>query len=147
MPKVAAVLGWLVQEQGIEPHIPVFDKSARKDGTFSREDFTYDLEGEVYRCPGSRCGHDWSHRERLNLRIVAIDQGRCSASGPGSSNVILCQERLVGALQMHDASHGNRVRPPAPRSLALGQQYPLCSLKQRWHRNGFCSGPVRLVGG
>jgi hypothetical protein len=24
----------------IEPHIPVFDKSKRTDGTFSREDFT-----------------------------------------------------------------------------------------------------------
>ena len=41
----AAMLGWLVYDQGIEPHIPVFDKSVRKDGTFSREDFTYDPEG------------------------------------------------------------------------------------------------------
>jgi len=27
---------------GDRPHIPVFDKSQRTDGTFSREDFTYD---------------------------------------------------------------------------------------------------------
>ncbi len=47
----AAMLGWLVHEQGIEPHIPVFDKSTRKDGTFSREDFRYDREGDVYFCP------------------------------------------------------------------------------------------------
>jgi hypothetical protein len=33
------MLGWLVSERAIEPHIPVFDKSARDDGTFSREDF------------------------------------------------------------------------------------------------------------
>ena len=26
------MLGWLVHERGIEPHIPVFDKSARTDG-------------------------------------------------------------------------------------------------------------------
>ncbi len=32
-------LGWLVEERGIEPHIPVIDKSKRADGTFSREDF------------------------------------------------------------------------------------------------------------
>ena len=38
----AEMLGWLVDEHGIEPHVTVFDKSARKDGTFSREDFTYD---------------------------------------------------------------------------------------------------------
>ena len=45
------MLGWLVHEQGIEPHIPVFDKSARKDGTFAREDFRHDREGDVYVCP------------------------------------------------------------------------------------------------
>ena len=50
----AEMLGWLVHEKGIEPHITVFDKSARKDGTFSREDFTYDHEGDVYRCPGGK---------------------------------------------------------------------------------------------
>jgi hypothetical protein len=32
----AEMLDWLVQERGIEPHIPVFDKSQRSDGTFSR---------------------------------------------------------------------------------------------------------------
>ncbi len=42
---------WLVYEQGIEPHISVFDKSTRTDGTFSRADFTYDQPGDVYRCP------------------------------------------------------------------------------------------------
>jgi hypothetical protein len=48
----AEMLGWLVYEHGIEPHVTVFDKSARKDGTFSREDFTYDHERDVYVCPG-----------------------------------------------------------------------------------------------
>src|ERR1700756_5501780 len=38
----AEMLNWLVHEQGIEPHIPVFDKSQRSDGTFSRDDFAYD---------------------------------------------------------------------------------------------------------
>jgi hypothetical protein len=50
----AEMLGWLVNEKGIEPHATVFDKSARKDGTFSRQDFTYDHEGDVYRCPGGK---------------------------------------------------------------------------------------------
>ena len=38
----AEMLAWLVHERGIEPHIPVFDKSARTDGTFSRGDFRFD---------------------------------------------------------------------------------------------------------
>jgi transposase len=50
----AEMLGWLVHEHGIEPHVTVFDKSARRDGTFSREDFHYDPAGEVYVCPGGK---------------------------------------------------------------------------------------------
>jgi transposase len=50
----AEMLGWLVYEHGIEPHVTVFDKSARKDGTFSRDDFTYDHEQDVYLCPGGK---------------------------------------------------------------------------------------------
>ena len=50
----AEMLNWLVHERGIEPHIPVFDKSRRKDGTFSREDFTYDHEADTYICPGGK---------------------------------------------------------------------------------------------
>lgn len=50
----AEMLGWLVHEQGIELHIPVFDKSGRTDGTFSRKDFTWDQQGDVYRCPAGK---------------------------------------------------------------------------------------------
>lgn len=48
----AEMLGWLVEERGIEPHIPVWDKSKRTDGTFSREDFAYDKAADQYTCPG-----------------------------------------------------------------------------------------------
>ena len=48
------MLGWLVYEQGIEPHVTVFDKSTRQDGTFSRDDFTYDHIGDVYSCPAGK---------------------------------------------------------------------------------------------
>jgi transposase len=50
----AEMLAWLVYEHGIEPHVSVFDKSARKDGTFSRKDFTYDHTGDVYFCPAGK---------------------------------------------------------------------------------------------
>src|SRR3979409_672368 len=50
----AEMLGWLVYEHGIKPHVTVFDKSGRKDGTFSREDFNYDPAGDVYFCPGGK---------------------------------------------------------------------------------------------
>ena len=47
----AANLGWLVEEKGIAPHIPVFDKSARTDGTFERSAFTFDVQDDSYVCP------------------------------------------------------------------------------------------------
>ena len=50
----AEMLDWLVHGRGIEPHIPVFDKSQRTDGTFSRDDFTYDHATDTYRCPARK---------------------------------------------------------------------------------------------
>jgi len=47
----AEMLAWLVHERDIHPHIPVFDKSVRHDGTFERADFSYDTERDVYTCP------------------------------------------------------------------------------------------------
>ena len=47
-------LAWLVHERGIEPHVPVFDKSGRSDGTFSRSDFAYDHAQDRYICPAGK---------------------------------------------------------------------------------------------
>ena len=47
-------LNWLVKDKDIAPHIPVIDKSKREDGTFSREDFRFDKERNVYVCPASK---------------------------------------------------------------------------------------------
>jgi len=46
-------LGWLVGA-GVAPQIPVWDKSTREDGTFSRSDFTFDRERNVYFCPAGK---------------------------------------------------------------------------------------------
>ena len=45
------MLGWLV-DRDIDPHIPVWDKGKRDDGAFSRADFIYDKERDLYICPG-----------------------------------------------------------------------------------------------
>ncbi len=44
------MLDWLIRRK-VEPHIPIKDMSRRKDGTFSREDFVFDAEHDVYICP------------------------------------------------------------------------------------------------
>jgi hypothetical protein len=58
----AGMLGWLVDERGIEPHVRVFDKSERTDGSLSRSDFAYDPEGDLYVCPA---GKELRKRRRL----------------------------------------------------------------------------------
>jgi transposase len=50
----AEMVGWLVDERGIEPHVNLIDKSERTDGTFSRSDFTFDTERDLYACPGGK---------------------------------------------------------------------------------------------
>ena len=47
----APMLAWMVDEKAIEPHVPVWDRTERKDGTFSRSDFQWDREANEYRCP------------------------------------------------------------------------------------------------
>src|SRR6266540_882767 len=50
----ADTLNWVVNEKKIVPHIPVIDKSKREDGTFSREDFRFDQERNIYICPAGK---------------------------------------------------------------------------------------------
>lgn len=43
-------LGWLVKTKKIIPHIPVWEKSDRQDGIFSRSDFHWDRKRGAYIC-------------------------------------------------------------------------------------------------
>jgi transposase len=49
-------LGWLIGAR-IAPHIPVWDKSSREDGTLSRSDFRWDRRRGVYICPNGKVLH------------------------------------------------------------------------------------------
>ena len=44
----------MVDELGIEPHVKLIDKAERTDGTFSRSDFAFDSESNLYACPGAK---------------------------------------------------------------------------------------------
>jgi transposase len=48
----APMLAWMVDEKAIEPHMPIWDRTERKDGTFSRSDFKW--EANEYRCPADK---------------------------------------------------------------------------------------------
>jgi transposase len=50
----APTLDWLVNNKEIEPHIPVINMERREDGSFSRENFSYDKARDVYTCPAGK---------------------------------------------------------------------------------------------
>jgi transposase len=76
-----ANLNWLVKDKDIAPHIPVIDKSKRDDGTFSRDDFTFDKERNVYTCPAGKTltmtGRLVNDGETVLYRASAHDCGSC----------------------------------------------------------------------
>ena len=57
----AEMLGWMVEEKQIEPHVPVWEKSERKDGTFSISEFEFDEQANCYKCPA---GQELHHQLR-----------------------------------------------------------------------------------
>ncbi len=65
-------LGWLIGA-GVTPHIPVWDKSAREDGTFSRADFKFDKDRNIYICPTGKL-------LKTTGRILSGDMLRYTAS-------------------------------------------------------------------
>jgi transposase len=82
-------LGWLVGA-GITPHIPVWDKGNRDDGTFSRSDFAFDKEKNEYRCPSGKTLQTTArvHNGRTILyRASKLDCGPCLLKSKCCPNV------------------------------------------------------------
>jgi hypothetical protein len=70
----AAMLGWMVEEKEIEPHVPVLDKTAREDGTFQRDDFQWNEETNEYRCPvGKILRSQWRAFKNPRTHITKAD--------------------------------------------------------------------------
>ena len=69
----AEFLNWMVNEQSIEPHVPVWEKSKRDDGTFSRSDFHYDETDDSYTCPNGKRLHPRRRNFRKLREIPARD--------------------------------------------------------------------------
>lgn len=81
----AQLLGWMVGEKGIEPHVPVWDKTERKDDTLSSNDFTWNETADEYRCPeGHALRINWrpfknprSHVTKADTLIYRSSQADC----------------------------------------------------------------------
>jgi len=50
----AKFLDWMVNEAGIEPHVPLMDWGDKRDDRFGRSDFTFDEANDLYTCPNGK---------------------------------------------------------------------------------------------
>ena len=82
----AAILGWMVDEKHIEPHVPVWDKTQRDDETLSSSDFRWDSRADEYRCPqGHALRSQWrafrnprNHVTKADTIIYRSSQSDCA---------------------------------------------------------------------
>ena len=75
----AKLLKWL-WDRSIAPHVPVWDKSKQTGGRFTKEDFVFDRERNVYICPG---GAALTHSG-------IVDQGRILPYRASTTDCSIC---------------------------------------------------------
>ncbi len=83
----AAILGWMVEEKSIEPHVALWEKGERTDGTFSRSDFAFDAASDTYQCPGGKTLQQYRRPFKIpragvtkeNTRLYRASQRDCDA--------------------------------------------------------------------
>lgn len=88
----ASMLHWIVDEKRIEPHVPVWDKSERNDGTFGRSAFTFDAENNRYVCPtGKYLKPAWRSKQKNPFRYRASlhDCQDCSLKSQCCPNIAI----------------------------------------------------------
>jgi transposase len=83
----AAMLAWMVEDKGIEPHVPVWDKTQRTDESLSSSAFQWNAEADEYRCPqGHPLRSQWrafrnprNHITKADTIIYRSSQSDCKA--------------------------------------------------------------------
>lgn len=107
----AANLAWLVHERGIEPHVPVFEKSGLAAG-FSRADFTYDHVTDSYTCPGGKqLRQFWQEGRAAKAKPPADDAYKYRARKPDCDACDLresCRPGAAGKKLMRSIHEGAR---------------------------------------
>jgi transposase len=70
----AEILGWIVDEKQIAPHVSLFDRTQRNDETLSSNDFHWNEQADEYRCPqGHALRSQWRPFKNLRTHITKAD--------------------------------------------------------------------------
>ena len=127
----APMLNWLVEEKGIAPHIPVFDKSKRNDGTFSRGDFRYDPTGDVYHCPGGSSLGQVAPcmRARRFCIVPASSTAMYARSNPSAAQKSHHARSRAISMSMPATSHGRWLAPRTLSSRGASGRRSRCGLR------------------
>jgi len=106
----AEILNWIVNEKQIAPHVALFDKSERDDGTFGLSAFRFDAEANSYTCPAGklllqyrkpftkpRTGIVWGNRrlyraERRDCAACPLKAKCCPGPNPRKLSVSVHEE-------------------------------------------------------
>lgn len=64
----------MVHDKGIQPRVPVWDKTERNDDGLSSSDFQWDATAEEYRCPEG-------HALRDDRRVLKVERARITKAG------------------------------------------------------------------
>ena len=82
----------MVDDKGIAPHVPVWDKTQRDDGTLSSSEFEWNEQANEYRCPqGQPLRSEWRIFKRPRTRItkantIIYHATGAALGGPGTSH-------------------------------------------------------------
>ena len=79
----APMLAWMVEEKNIEPHVPVWDKTERKNDSFSSNDFRWNEETEEYCCPAGNAMHCVANGEPSRTSVRTSPKPTPSSFDPG----------------------------------------------------------------
>jgi transposase len=70
----AALLSWMVDEKHIEPHVPVWERYQRTDGSLSSDAFQWHEERDEYRCPqGYALRSEWRPFATARTHVTKAD--------------------------------------------------------------------------
>ena len=80
------MLAWIFEDKGIEPHVPVWDRTQRNDESLSSTEFQWNEKADEYRCPqGHALRRQWrafsnprTHLTKADTIIYRSSQSDCT---------------------------------------------------------------------
>jgi hypothetical protein len=97
----AEMLKWMVEEKDIAPHVPIWEKGERSDGTLSRSEFQWEPAANQFRCPKGkvlRTTGTVTKKDTIIFRTSVSDcvgcelKSRCSPNTPYRKLIRLVHE-------------------------------------------------------